>query len=44
MGTGSMQETTVSEERQLEEARARGGAATLRAYLRLSGPGWLQTD
>ena len=38
-----MEERTVTEERQIEEARERGGAATLRAYLRLSGPGWLQS-
>src|SRR5690606_8294459 len=27
----------------LERARALGAGATLRAYLRLSGPGWLQS-
>ena len=38
-----MQEQIASEERQLVEARARGGVASLRTFLRLSGPGWLQS-
>jgi Mn2+/Fe2+ NRAMP family transporter len=39
-----MTETSAeTEERTLLEARAQGPLATLRAFLRLSGPGWLQS-
>lgn len=38
--TASRAET---EERTLTEARARGPLATVRAFVRLSGPGWLQS-
>ena len=41
---GSMSdESSSAQVRLLEEARAKGRCATLGAYLRLSGPGWLQS-
>lgn len=38
-----MQDRIAVEEGLLREARARGPLATLRAFVRLSGPGWLQS-
>lgn len=36
------QEQVAAEKQMLREARAKGGMATFGAYLRCSGPGWLQ--
>lgn len=36
-------ESTAAEEQLLQRARAEGTGATLKAYTRLSGPGWLQS-
>lgn len=38
----STQEQVAAEKQLLHEARAKGGLATLGAYVRCSGPGWLQ--
>jgi Mn2+/Fe2+ NRAMP family transporter len=37
------QDTTRQQETLLHDARAQGRGATLRAFVRLSGPGWLQS-
>ena len=39
----SNEDRVASEKQLIEEAHARGRGATLKAYARLSGPGWLQS-